>query len=391
MRILYVADDLYPGFGGQARATEGHIAALAARGHAVTAVAGRERAETRPPAGVRVVRMPSTQLGNAQTRIAYPVLGTLAEEVARADVVHANTPALLTAAAAALARRRGVPVVIGVHTQLETSTLQLPRVARWLERSLLAWYGWLFSQADLLVAPTPFAAATSRAFSRVPVVVVSNGVDASAFAAPPAPAGDRAARGGGRALLYVGRLSPEKRPQDLLELMRHLPSDHHLTLAGTGPLAGELAAAAEGLGGRVRLAGYVDEEEKRALLGAADLFVMPSPAELQSIATLEAMAAGCPVVAFDHPSSAVPGLVAEAGAGIVVPPLDARAQASAVQSLLADRETLGAMRRNARAYAALHDVQRSADRLEELYAALIGGERAWAVATAVSSGEGSAR
>jgi len=373
MRILYVADDLYPGFGGQARATEGHMAALAQRGHEVTAIAGREAQGTEPPSGVRVVRMPSLRLGGAQTRLAYPILGTLDAEIARADVLHANTPAVLTAAAVLLASRRHVPVVLGVHTQIETSTLQLPSLARPLTRGLLAWYGWLFGRADLLVAPTAFAAATSRGFTDVRVEVVSNGVDYAAYSAL------ERAPGPERRLLYVGRLSAEKRPMDLLELARLLPADHRLTVAGTGPLASELAQSVEreGLAGRVRLAGYVGEEEKRRLLADADVFVMPSPAELQSIATLEAMAAGCAVVAFGYASSAVPQLVEEAAGGVVVPPADPAAQAAAVTTLLNDGSRLRALQRNAREYARTQDVSNSAKRLEELYLEVTGPRRGW--------------
>ncbi len=369
MRILYVADDLYPGFGGQARATEGHLAALAQRGHDITAIAGREAHPTEPPSGVRVVRMPSLQLGDAQTRVAYPILGTLAAEIAKADVLQANTPAVLTAAAALLARRRRVPVVLGVHTQIETSTLQLPGLARPLRTLLLAWYGWLFGRADLLVAPTEFAAASSRAFTGVRVEVVSNGIDYASYSSIEHVPGSE------RHLLYLGRLSAEKRPQDLLDLMRRLPAEYRLTIAGAGPLAHELAACLEreGLTGRVRLAGYVAEEEKRNLLASADVFVMPSPAELQSIATLEAMAAGCAVVAFDYASSAVPRLVEEAGGGVVVPAADPGAQAAAVTTLLNDRGRLKALQRNAREYAKQHDVSRSAARLEALYEEVIRG------------------
>lgn len=370
MRILYVADDLYEGFGGQARATQGHLAALAARGHEVTALAGREPHPSEPPPGVRVVRLPSLRLGNAQTRIAYPVIGTVAAEVARADILQANTPGPLTGAALLLARRKRVPVVLGVHTQIETSTLQLPRLAGVVAWALRRWYGWLFSRADLLVAPTAFAARTSRAFSAVRVEVVSNGVDFSSFARQIVP-GDCAARGA--RLVYLGRLSAEKRPHDLLALMQELPERYSLTLAGSGPLADALAAdiARRGLGERVRLAGRVDEAEKRRLLAEAAAFVMPSPAELQSIATLEAMASGCAVVAFDHASSAVPALVREAGAGVVVPAADPAAQAAAVLALVADAPGLCAARGRARAFAEAHDVSRSAERLEQLYLELV--------------------
>src|SRR5699024_2157673 len=108
-----------------------------------------------------------------------------------------------------------------------------------------------------------------------------------------------------------------KRPLDLLALMERLPPDVQLVIVGGGPLQERLRQeiAARQLSCRVRLAGFVSEAEKRALLANTELFVMPSPAELQSIATLEAMAAGCAVAAFGHASSAVPTLVREAQAG----------------------------------------------------------------------------
>ncbi len=333
MRILYVADDLYPGFGGQARASEGHIAALQARGHDLTAIAGRENHHNATPAGVRVVRMPSWQPGRTQTRFAYPVISLIAAEVARADVVHANTPAALSAVTLLLAARRGVPVVMGVHTQLETSSLQLPFAGAAVARLLSVWYRWLFSRADLLVAPTVFAAGTARTFSAGRVEVVSNGIDLSGWpAAAPKKPGQR------RRLAYLGRLSAEKRPIDLLALLEYLPDEVELVIAGSGPLEDRLREeiVSRNLAQRVRLAGFITEAEKRELLYGSELFVMPSPAELQSIATLEAMAAGCAVAVFGHASSAVPALVNEARAGVVLPATGAATQAEQLLALLSD-------------------------------------------------------
>ena len=184
MRILFVADDLYPGFGGQARATEGHVAALVARGHQVVAVAGSEPEPSEPPPGVRVVRLPSFRLGKAQTRFAVPVASRIAAEVAWADVVHVNTPTPLAKVTAALARRRGVPLVMGVHTQIETSTLQVPVLGPLLAPLLRAWYGYVYSQADLLTAPTTFARDMACTFADVRGEVVSNGIDFQRWSTP---------------------------------------------------------------------------------------------------------------------------------------------------------------------------------------------------------------
>lgn len=369
MNILFVADDIYPGFGGQARSTEGHVAALRARGHPVRVLAGDEPRPTQPPAGVQVVRLPSWRLGAAQTRFAHPLIARIRPQVRWADVVHANTPAALTGVVAHLARRRGVPVVMGVHTQLETSTLHAPLIGPVVAGFLKAWYRYLFGLADLLVTPTPYAARLVTQFTEREPVAVSNGIDLSAWAGLE----PRVPPGGTRRLAFVGRLSPEKRPLDLLPLMHELPERYRLTVAGTGPLEGEMrqAVARRGLTDRVEVRGFVSEAEKLALLSETEAFLMPSPAELQSIATLEAMASGAAVFAWGYASSAVPSLVEEAGGGAVVPPGDPSRQAAAIAALLEDPAALAAARRAARAYARSHDVSASAERLEELYAGLV--------------------
>lgn len=375
LKILFVADDLYPGFGGQARATESHIAALRDRGHEVRAIAGAEPEPTRAPEGVHVERLPSWRLGAAQTRFAHPIVSRMARHVGWADVVHANTPAALTAVAAHIARRRRVPVVMGVHTQLETSTLQAPLLGPVVARLLTTWYRYLFGLADLLVTPTPHAARLVTAFTDREPVPVSNGVDLSGIR--PRNAAAAKPPDGTRRLAFVGRLSPEKRPLDLLPLMHELPENYHLTIAGHGPLADEMKAAVarRGLGERVAMVGFVDEDEKHELLARTEAFLMPSPAELQSIATLEAMASGAAVFAWDYSSSAVPSLVRESGAGAAVRPGDPRQQAASITRLLEDPGALAAASARAIEYGRQHDVRLSAERLERLYQGLVGLKR----------------
>lgn len=378
MRILFIADDLYPGFGGQARATEGHIRALAERGHEVVALAGSEDepagVPATVPAGVRVERLPSWRLGDSQTRFAHPIVSRIWPLVAWADVIHANTPAATTAVATLVAKRLGVPVVMGVHTQLETSTLQAPVLGPVLRRLLTTWYRMLFGAADALTAPTAFAAQTARVFSSGRIEVVSNGLAlANWLTLDP-----HKRRGGVRRLAYVGRLSPEKRPQDLIDLAAALPADYRISVCGEGPLEPQMrdAITARGLTDKVQMLGFLSEERKRTLLCTTELFIMPSPAELQSIATLEAMAAGCAVAAVGYDSSAVPRLVGEAEAGIVLKVADSARQSAQVVALMNDDEALATAQANARSYASTHDVATSAAHLEDLYLDLLGTKTA---------------
>jgi glycosyltransferase involved in cell wall biosynthesis len=104
-----------------------------------------------------------------------------------------------------------------------------------------------------------------------------------------------------------------------------------LVIAGQGPLAGELQARAASLGLTVRFVGHRDD--LRALLAAADVFVLPSVWEGQALILQEALRAGVPVVATRVGGN--PELTGE-DAAILVPPGDAQRLAEAVRAVLGD-------------------------------------------------------
>ena len=299
MRIAFVADDLYPGFGGQAAATEGHIEALLGLGHEVRVLAGGEKSPTKAPPGVHLDRLPAGRPGDKQTQLALPRPRKVNELLDWAEVAQVNTPTPLALLTLRLARRRGVPTVMGFHTQEESMTLHFDKLRPLVAAGLRSWYSFLYQRPDCLAVPTEFAARLARGYTPRPVHVVSNGIRLP----EKNPSGPRRAAklrdgllSGKRFLLvYLSRLSDEKRPQDLLGIMSALGdsrNDVRLVVAGDGPLRRKLERRASELGlkGRVSFPGYVSGQDKHDLLTAADLFLMPSPTELQSIATLEAMA-----------------------------------------------------------------------------------------------------
>jgi alpha-1,6-mannosyltransferase len=108
---------------------------------------------------------------------------------------------------------------------------------------------------------------------------------------------------GPRLLLYVGRLSPEKNIDILLDMMEILAADssveYHLLFAGDGPRAAWLQRmTGEQAPGRIHLLGHIASREDLADLYAnCDALVHPNPREPFGIAPLEAMASGLPVVA----------------------------------------------------------------------------------------------
>jgi glycosyltransferase involved in cell wall biosynthesis len=149
--------------------------------------------------------------------------------------------------------------------------------------------------------------------------------------------------------VFVGRLAPEKGLHTLVEawpiVRRGFPAAR-LTLVGEGPERTPLEAriAQLGLTEAIRLPGA--STSAATLLAAADLFVLPSREEGMSIALLEAMALGIPLVA-----TAIPGnlkLVADGAHGRLVPPDDAEGLARAVVDQWSDPEAAERMGRAAR-------------------------------------------
>jgi glycosyltransferase involved in cell wall biosynthesis len=108
----------------------------------------------------------------------------------------------------------------------------------------------------------------------------------------------------------------------------------HLAICGRGELEGALASRARdhGLDGRVHLLGL--RSDIAAILRAADIFALPSRSEGLPLALIEAMFAGCPIVASDVGEVGV--ALAHGEAGILVEPGNAAALAAALDRLLRD-------------------------------------------------------
>ncbi|HEX4332400.1 MAG TPA: glycosyltransferase family 4 protein [Usitatibacter sp.] len=174
-------------------------------------------------------------------------------------------------------------------------------------------------------------------------------------------------------IAFVGRCEEAKGILDLLEALAEVRlaiPRARLECAGEGDL-GALADRAYELGVEhgVRALGWLDPAERDRLLARAAIFALPSHAEGLPMSLLEAMAAGCPVVAAA--CGGIPDLVVDGVNGLLVAPGDTEALACALHRLLVDRalaERLGAEARAtiARRYTA----EVALERLEQLYTGL---------------------
>jgi glycogen(starch) synthase len=258
----------------------------------------------------------------------------------RPDVVHGHDW-VVAQASRVIADHAGVPLVMTVHaTELGLWSGWLTSdFSRWrtaVERDLVA-------RADLTLVCSPaMRRETVDGLQADPerIVVVPNGVDVAAWATTAEQrAAARASVGvpaGSRMVVLVGRLEYEKGAQDAIDALALLRPDVHLVLVGIGGRHDALAAqaSAAGLGDRVHLVGRLGDATVAALLGAADVALVPSRYEPFGLVALEAMAAGTPVVVTR--TGGLGDLVRPGETGLVVPPATPRALAQAVGHLLDD-------------------------------------------------------
>lgn len=158
------------------------------------------------------------------------------------------------------------------------------------------------------VSPTPAALLhnkanhKSRAEKRLieNIKYIPNGIDLKAYKPPkrrlPLNGPDT------KTVVYVGRLDRRKGVEWLIRafaLLAERMPNAHLIIAGEGPRRYQLEQLAESLSIKnMRFAGFVDDEEKRRLMGNADIFCSPAMfGESFGIVLIEAMAMGAPVVA----------------------------------------------------------------------------------------------
>jgi len=276
------------------------------------------------------------------TWLAMPTVRRALREF-RPDVIHVNTMWLTGASLLKQARRWGIPKVATNHLMPENVLMSLPRLLRdasWLRdkfwRVLTRWH----NKFDAVTSPTPTATKLLADHGLIrPLYDISNGVDTDyyhpgvanvAWLPPKVPY-----------VLYFGRVNKEKR-LDMLVRSFGLIADQtpaHLVIAGAGNATEDLAKLITQLklSSRVHMPGLVDDETKLALAQGAQLFAITSPAELQSIVCLEAMACGQPIVAVNV--AALVELCHDGENGYLVNLDDNQACANAILSILSDPQT----------------------------------------------------
>lgn len=217
----------------------------------------------------------------------------------------------------------------------------------------------VFSQAQKIIVTTP--AMEHSICRRLPgicerVRIIPNYVDTERFRPMPEIEPDAD-------VIFIGRLSPQKNVEALLEAVRHL----NLTaiIIGAGKLEQTLKAQFADIADQIRWMGNVPNQALPDYLNRARLFVLPSLYEGHPKTLLEAMACGLPVIGSDAPG--IRNLIEHGENGWLCAP-DAAGIQQAIQQLLAQPTLLSRLGASAREFVGEHF---SLDYVVDLEAAIL--------------------
>lgn len=377
MRILIASDTFPPHINGAARFSERLGQGLARRGHEVhqAAPSTSVRNFTEEVENVVIHRIrsyPFWALDNFRWVApwdAYPDMARIVAEL-QPDVIHIQNSAYVGRSAAVQATRHHIPLVATNHFMPENIMKQLP-VPSVLQNAathaLFQDIRHVYKQAQVLTAPTPRAVAILEQSAKLSGgLAVSCGVDSAIYAASAATAKPHDVP----VILYVGRLDPEKKINELIEAVAGLPADvpYRVEIIGDGIEHGRLQklAAAKGLGpDKVKFFGFISEAELVEAYGRCDIFCMPGIAELQSLVTLEAMSAGKPVIAAN--AMALPHLVHPNDNGWLYTPGDVSELRGYLEKLLTSPDERHRMGVESKRIVAKHGVDATLDKYLTLY------------------------
>jgi len=352
MKIVIATEAYYPLIDGGAVA-EHHLALeLAKRGHDVHIIApslGFYDAVEKDE-GTTIHRLASLPIPFVKNdhRLALRPAQKIAKimDALSPDVVHIHNPFPIGKAVLAYAETHHLPVVATNHWLPENITTFMAKFRFLNAMELLVNWNWKFiinfhNRCDFVTSPTQTAVDLMLNNGlTAPNRPVSNGVELDRFnpAVDPTPFRTRLNLPQKPTILYAGRLSGEKHVDVLINAIPEVLKsvDAHFVIGGNGREKAALIEQAEALGVsmHVTFPGFLEDEEFPQLYTAADIFVMPSICELQSITTLEAMASGLAVVAANK--YALPELVRVNENGYLFEPKDHEQLAKHLVHLLKD-------------------------------------------------------
>lgn len=274
-----------------------------------------------------------------------PAIGYALEEF-KPDIIHVVNPAVLGLSGIFYSKILKIPLVASYHTHL-------PQYLQHYGLGMLEGFLWellkgAHNQAALNLCTSTAMVEELTAHGIERVDLWQRGVDTELFHPDLASVEMRSRLSKNHPesplLLYVGRLSAEKEIERIKPILEAIP-EARLALVGDGPHREALQKHFAGT--NTYFVGYLMGQELGSAFASADAFIFPSRTETLGLVLLEAMAAGCPVVAAR--SGGIPDIVTDGVNGYLFEPTaDVQGAIAATVRLLEQKQQRDIIRQNAR-------------------------------------------
>jgi glycosyltransferase involved in cell wall biosynthesis len=292
------------------------------------------------------------------------------------DIVHLQDPMPMNMILQKEAKKMNIPVVVTNHFTIDyvlayVTAILRPIVKIYFLKKLISFY----NRCDVITCPTETIVQVLISLGvKKPVFALSNGVDINRFSQK---VNDKEIRKefnlplNKNIILYLGRVDKDK---SIDVLLRSIPrvlakEDVHFIIAGTGDLSGHIKKyiRESNLEKNVTVTGRVNYESEKlvSIYQIANIFVIPSTIETQSIVTLEAMASSKPIIAAN--AGALPELVKMNENGFLFEPASVNQLTDLIIKLSRDKNLQQKMGKNSFQFVSKHDLIESQSRFEKLY------------------------
>jgi len=377
LEIALVTETYPPEVNGVAMTIGRIVAGLLERGHRIDVVRPRQHPSEQPCRTAQLEEMLVRGMVIPcydSLKLGFPSTAALRSRWTqrRPDVVHVTTEGPLGWSALRAARALGLPVAADFHTNFHSYCEHYG--AGWLRQPVIGYLRRFHGRVHCTMVPTQGLRTELERLRFRDLTVVARGVDTALFHPARRSQDLRALWGAAPAdpvVLYVGRLAPEKNlplALEAYEAMRTVQPRVRLVIVGDGPDRASLQQRARS----AVFAGLRNGTDLATHYASADVFLFPSVTETYGNVTVEAMASGLAVVAYDYAAAAEH--IRHERNGIAVPYGDRAAFVQLAAGLTIDRSRFVRLGRNARVSTERLDWTRIVAEFERTLLALVAKE-----------------
>lgn len=384
MHVAHFTNAYLPVVSGVVRAVSTLRKSLTELGHNVFIFAQEDDYQDDQPFIFRYRSLPLPQPIDAPAAIPVSPFMDRLIPILKLDVIHSHHPILLGQVAANKAEELNLPLVFTFHTQYREYTRYFPvsqeALQKRLKETINHWLRDYMRKCQHIVVP-------SRSMGDILVrdyglqsrySVIPTGIDLAPFRDVDGKSlRFRMGWGADQVMVSVGRLAPEKNWRTLLQaasLVIQRRPDFRAVIIGDGPERHALQdfCFQSGISEKVEFTGKLPFSQIPQYLDAADLFGFASTAETQGLVTLEALAAGLPVVAVE--ASGTRDILEHERQGLLVPN-NPQALAEAICKLIENKALMASFRDAAVERVKAFDIQPLTKKLVSVYEQAIEDKR----------------